>query len=383
MAKLKFCPVKIILLIIYLFINNLFVYKYSARSTVNPFAASIIYMAFAILLLIILWRQFEIKISAPNQRKLYFGFVIICVIGLIILMRHFDPNQIHIGRYPALHDWISRLLNGQYPYESTIKTSGLPFLFILAMPFYFLGDLGYFQIFSFLLFSIIIFWRFSDKHGAFKCIVLLLASPIFLFEVAARSELISNMIIVIAFLYILEKTIDKANRTEFILLAIFAGLLLSTRAVVGLILAIYITHIFKNDIKNALLFIFYMLIGFVATLLPFVIWDYSKFIQYSPFAIQASYAPVWLIVIALGASIAIGIFTRRSNGRVLDPPLQASVAIILFAVVAAAFLLTVRNIGWTSAVVGSGFDISYFGFALPFSVIYLSQDNRVGTKITS
>ena len=368
MPKSKFGPLKISLFFIYVISNILFIYKYSARSSFNPFIASIIYLIFATLLFIVLWRKNEFNITPLVQNWLYFGFIIIGAIGLIILMRHFDPNQIHIGRYPALHDWISRLLAGQFPYESTMRTSGLPFLFVLAMPFYILGDLGYFQIFSFVIFALILFWRFHNSWGSLRCLILLLTSPIFIFEIATRSELISNMIIVIAYLFILEKSYDKKNQPAFILLAICGGLLLSTRAIVALILAAFIFHLFKNDIKRGIVFTVLLIAGYVATLLPFIIWDYSQFMQFSPFAIQASYVPTWLIIIAFAVSIISGILAKRSKA------VYVSIAIILFSVVSIAFLMTVIRIGWNDAIVGSGFDISYFGFALPFLMVYLGLD---------
>lgn len=364
MLARKFISIETILLSVYALSNALFVYKYSARLTINPLLASFAYLVFLILLLVILYRNQTLKIPIVLQRRLFIAFVLTCAVALAVLMRQFDPAQFRIGRYNALHDWISRLLAGQFPYASTANPSGMPFIFILALPFYFLGDLGLFQIFAFLLFAAAVYKRSSNNlQSALGAVVLLLLAPIFIFEVVTRSELISNMICIIIYLEVLEILIPRAKPVSLAILGIGAGLLLSTRLVGALILGCFLMHLFKRKIGSGILFLIFISAGFLATLLPFVIWDREAFMR--PLQIQSSYAPAWLIVAALMISIIAGALARTPKAA------YTSIALTLFSAVAAAFLITVSSEGWAAAVTGSGFDISYFGFPLPFLLLSL------------
>jgi hypothetical protein len=240
----------------------------------------------------------------------------------------------------------------------------MPFIFVLALPFYFLGDLGLFQIFGFLLFAAAVYKRSSNNvQSALAAIVLLLLAPIFLFEVVTRSELISNMICIIIYLEVLEILIPRAKPVSLALLGIGAGLLLSTRLIGALVFGCFLMHLFRRKIGNGIYFLFFMAVGFLATLLPFVIWDREAFMR--PLQIQSSYAPAWLIVAALMISIIAGALARTTKA------VHATIALTLFSTVAATFLITVSSVGWASAVSGSGFDISYFGFPLPFLLLSL------------
>jgi len=349
---------------IYALANALFVYKYSARLTINPLLASFAYVILLILLFVVLYRNQALKIPIAIQRRLFIAFVLLCAIALAVVMRQFDPGQFRIGRYNALHDWISRLLDGQFPYASTANPSGMPFIFVLALPFYFLGDLGLFQIFGFLLFAAAVYKRsFNNLQSAFRTVVLLLLAPIFLFEIVTRSELISNIIIIIIYLGVLEISIPRARPVSLALLGVGAGLLLSTRLIGALIFGCFLMHLFKRKIGSGILFLIFMAAGFLATLLPFIIWDREAFMR--PLLIQSSYAPAWLIIAALMVSIIAGALARTPKA------VYVSIAFTLFSAVAAAFLITVSSVGWASAVIGSGFDISYFGFPLPFLLMSL------------
>jgi len=350
-----------VLLSIYIFVNELFVYKYACRVFTSPLMPCLIYMAIAIAMIFLLFRNYSIEIPQSTLKTAYIALVVICAIALAVLMRQFDPAQIKVARYDALHEWISRLLGGEFPYSSPVKPSGLPFLFALALPFYIAGDLGYFQIFGFLLFSAIVYYRFSgDAKMMYRPIIPLIMSPVFLFEVAARSELITNMIIIIAYLVLVEYSLNSKKRISPIILGIGAGLLLSTRAIAVLILAPCLIYYFKRGSEGRALFIVSMILGFAVTLLPFVLWSPKSFTANNPLLIQSSYSPVWLNVLALTASVLTGLFSKTMRA------VYTSVSLILFLAVFVPFLIKVSYIGWYSALVESGFDISYFCFSIPF-----------------
>ncbi len=361
-------------LAIYVLINLLFVYKYVYRITSNYWLISLLYLVMVFLIISLLMRNEELKISESSQNLIYFSVIVILAGLLIILMLHFDPHKIRVGRYPALLDWISRLFHSQFPYHAKTNPSGFPFLFVIAMPFYFLGDLGSLQIFGFCIFSILIFLKHRDNGiNRFKLILLLTTAPIFLYEVIVRSDLISNMIIVMFYLAVFESMANKTNRLTSTLLGLLGGFLLSTRGIVLLIYILFFGFQLKRKFKNAGWFFPSILVGFLLTLLPFLTWNWKLFWHLGPFARQLNQIPPAGVILSVACcaycAIKVGSFRR----------IYSAISFILFGVVGIAFLLAVIHLGWNEAVLKDGFDISYFSFSLPFLLISLdlSQSNKI------
>lgn len=356
---------------IYGLINALFVYKYTARITSQPWAMSLLYLILIGLFIIFLYHITEFKFSSKAQNLIYL-FMIVCVaILLTILMFQFDPGKIRVGRYPALYDWITELLNSEFPYASHTRPSGFPFLFIMAMPFYFLGDLGFFQIFSFLLFAFIVYLRHRmERENRFRVVFLLVTSPLFLYEIVVRSDLFSNMVVIMLYLAILEIYLPKMRGLALCLLGIMGGLLLSTRGIVLLIYIPVLAYLFRGQIVKGSYFFLSMLVGFSLTLIPFLIWDFDYFINFGPFSVQLSYVTSWLLILSIAVSVYCAL-TIRSLTRIIS-----SISFVLFGVICVAFIMAVLGFGWFQTVLGDGFDISYFCFTLPFLLISLDLSEK-------
>ncbi|UCD93668.1 MAG: hypothetical protein JSU69_07810, partial [Candidatus Zixiibacteriota bacterium] len=120
----------------------MFVLKYAPDFSLNPGIAVPAYIIFCACLALAASASYAHHLSNKTRRILYFGLAAAGAIGLTILMFRFDPATIAVGRFPALRDWIEKLLDGEFPYLSGVRPSGFPFLFMIAMPFYFIGDLG-------------------------------------------------------------------------------------------------------------------------------------------------------------------------------------------------------------------------------------------------
>jgi hypothetical protein len=279
-------------------------------------------------------------------------------------MFQFDPARIAVGRYPAMYEWITRLLSGEFPYASSVNPSGFPFLFVLAIPFYILGDLGLFQIFSFLVFALIIHLGCSKNDlSRYRVILLLCAAPIFLFEIVVRSDLFSNVVMVMLYLVIFQLYSRNREYIFVILLGLGGGLLLSTRGVVLLIYIIFFLYMIRKHEFKYGVFIISMLAGFFFTLAPFLIWNTDHFIESGPFAIQLSYIPGWVFILSIIASVICGLSIKSLRG------VYTAISVMLFGVVFIAFVISIINFGLTESVLGDRFDISYFSFALPFLLI--------------
>ena len=358
-------------LTVYGLINTLFVYKYAARITSHPWITSLLYLALLSLLALLLYRKTELRLSPATENLVYFCMIVLFAVALSLVMSHFDPQKIRVGRYPALQDWISRLFDSEFPYNSHTRPSGFPFLFVMAMPFYLLGDVGFFQVFTFLIFAGLVYFRHGEQTtNRLRCILLLVFAPVFLYEVVVRSELFSNMIMVILYLAILEMVGRKMSLIALISLGLAGGLLLSTRGIVLLVYILVLGYFLKRKVVPHGLFFLSVFAGFLVSLAPFLIWDWSQFIELGPFFRQLSLLPISLLALSIASCIycALRIGSLRK--------IYSAVSFILFAVVLVAFIIKVLDYGWHQAVLGDGFDISYFAFAVPFLLISLNFRQR-------
>jgi hypothetical protein len=356
---------------IYIFINVLFVWKYASDRIHYSLILSLIYIVTISIFLFLVLREYRTNLSASVQNRIYFSAVVFLACILTVLMFHFDPGKIAVGRYPAMHDWITRLLHGEFPYASSVNPSGLPFLFILAIPFYILGDLGFLQIFSFLMLAFIAHIE-SGKSDLFKfrAMLLLIMAPIFLFEIVVRSDLFSNMVIVMLYLVIFRLYNRNVGFIFPLLSGVAGGLLLSTRGVVSIIYIIFFLFMIREHRFKYGLFILSMLAGFIITLAPFLIWNADYFIGSGPFAIQLSYIPGWVFILSIIASVICGLIVRSFEA------VYKSITVTLFGVVFVAFTISTMSFGLTESVLGDRFDISYFSFAMPFLLLSLSRSGE-------
>jgi hypothetical protein len=241
----------------------------------------------------------------------------------------------------------------------------------MAMPFYLLGDLGLFQIFSFLIFAGLAYVRYPGQPmSRLSSVFLLISAPVFLYEVVVRSELLSNMVIVMLYLSILETVGRRMSLSASILLGLAGGLLLSTRGIVLLIFVLVLGYLFRKKVVTHGLFYLSLVAGFVVSLLPFAIWDWKRFMSLGPLSKQLSFLPIWLSALCIVCCAYLTLKIGSLRGA------YSAVSLTLFAVVLAAFSISVLNYGWHQAVLKDGFDISYFAFAVPFLLISLNFRKR-------
>ncbi|MCX6827022.1 MAG: hypothetical protein NTV06_07140 [candidate division Zixibacteria bacterium] len=328
----------------------------------------------AILIILFIFKAYSLNARFLVSEYRYFIMVGLIAVILTILFSQFDPSQIHVGRFPAINEWNAKILKLEFPYGSSTNPSGFPFLFILAMPFYLLGDVGFLQSFSFVVFAFVLYllWP-NDMMKRIRCLILLLAAPPFMYEISVRSELFSNMSLIILFLTLLELHKDWGRPLHSAVFGFAGGLLLSTRGIVFLIYIIFLGFALRTKPLKRLIFVLSLIGGFLLTILPFAIWNFECFKSHGPFAIQISYIPIWLLVVATIISIVAAIKIRSLK--------QTYVATVLAlgGVIMTVFVLSMVKNGLYNAVRGDEFDISYFCFVLPFLLIAwsLPEENWV------
>lgn len=351
--------------VFYLFVNALFIWKYSVHFAVDVRLTIPVYILLGYIVLRLVFSD------GPSEKTIFgrgwfFTIVVAAgVIGIIVLMVVFDPEQIAVGRHPALNEWLADLLAGRFPYSPEGRPSGFPFLFILALPFYFLGDTGLLQLLGWVCFALVLNRLYDHDGGARTSLMTaFLCSPLFLYEAAVRSELLANMMIVLLYAVICRKKLRAESSSMTLILAgLIGGSLLSTRGIVLVIFIIFFGSIVRHLGWRSGLFFGSLAGGFVLTLIPFIIWDFELFRAYGPFAIQLLYAPFWLLILVLPAAFLTAVYVRSGSGIYL------AAAFILFGVIFIPFVISSIQYGFRETILGDGFDISYFAFALPFLLI--------------
>jgi hypothetical protein len=354
--------------------NSLFVWKYAGRHG----------LALAAILYFLVFLLFAKYLSIhPNRTEGFFNrerFIwFLAFIGfLAILAVYLVPAHSRVARLPAIEEWVGRLLHGQFPYGGSTNASGFPVLFLVALPFYFAGNIGLLEVIGILLFGILILEvdKFNIRASWSRLLILVLLPTVY-YEVITRSELFFNMSLALALIIVTDKYLNvHKNDSKFFISAIGFGLVLSTRLIVAPLYAIFVIYKFKKNIVRGVVFSVTVILIFALTLLPFLLWNSDSFISQGPFRMQFAYLPEWGVVVIFFASIVFGFMSREIRD------VSAFAGITIFCAVALAFLWAVYQIGITQVVSKDGFDIGYFILSAPFLLLGLRFDDAEDVSLS-
>lgn len=295
---------------------------------------------------------------------------VIGIIGMFVLQQSIDPMSINVDRWSAIHNFLDKLLQGEYPYAAKTHLNGygspFPVWQVFHLPFYFLGNVGLSIIFVFVLFLLSV-WNMNNK-ACFRVIVFLFMSPAFWYEVAVRSDILTNFLFcctIMNLLYLRQITLEK--NTYFV--AIICGLLLSTRISVAVPLAVMF---FKSFCSLPWLkkfgFLLTVLLVFALTFVPFLFYEQGEmlfFFQYNPFILQTRQGNLIMFLFL----IPIGIYFSM-NWTNYVRCMEYSAYMLGLLVLLTYISTFINNKDWTF----QGFyDITYLNMMLPFLVMALQE----------
>jgi hypothetical protein len=306
----------------------------------------------------------------PCGRRVRWGLVGASVVVQVACLVAVSPETLRVDRWSAMTSFNNAVLNGTFPYaERTHLGSplwGLPAAYLVGLPFQWLGDVGYLQVAVFLLFALACRRLYSDRYDVSPALALLATSPLFLWEVAVRSDLTSNALFVVLVLFLCELWRDRKTPGRMAFVGGLIGLLACTRVVLLAPLTVYLATYFRRDEARAGLALAVAATGAAAAVLvPFVLWSPALFADNNPFVFQMALSPIPLRVGVVVMCLAAGLAIRDFGTQCLAGGL------VLLGGVAAAFCTRAATTGWSRALFDSGFDISYFDLALPFLVVPL------------
>ena len=368
-----------IVIVLYAIINAIFVDKYSARIIEWHTILSFVYMLGICALSITLPRIVQ-KLKHPHYWLLGIS---ISFLGLGIAIQYsIDPLTIQVDRWSAIHNFLEGMLQGIYPYGQQTHLGGygspLPVWQLVHLPFYVMGNVGL-SIFAVIGLFIYTINKTRGMQVALAATLLLILSPTCWYEIAVRSDLITNILLVTIIVeWLMYYQISLSKRT--VSLAILSGLLLSTRLVAVIPLAVIYGYEFLTmGWKKQSIFLGISLLTFGLTLVPFLLWEGSTlfFFEYNPFVLQTRQGSGYSLLIFTAIAVSITLYMkedRRMRLTITGGLLTCLVTIAFFE------KMWAENL-WNE-LFSPTFDITYLSMALPFYLVEIASSCKK-SKLTS
>lgn len=370
--KRIFIPETAGLILLFILVNSLFIYKYGVRQElINPL---FIIIAYPFCLFLLLFIAGSIRIPHRYLDRLYAGLVIILFLFSVAVNLHVDGAALNVDRWSALDSAISSLLNGQYPYMATDhlggRSSHLTTLLLIGIPFHLLGDVGYLQSFSFLFFAWVIRKTISNRRARIVGIMLLWLSVSWLWELWVKSDLMSNFLIVTGIICLWQKGYPANQPGKIAFLGALSALMLFTRMVVVIPLLLFLLKGFSgSSLRGKIIFLGSSLV--TSLLLVFMVMkDYpggGLLAEYNPLILQSGQLPMAVGVMSVIITIPFAYKVTSQKRLINYSVLLLSVPVII------SFAISMVRYGFGGIINDSAFDISYFNIFIPFLIISVTR----------
>ncbi|ARV15574.1 hypothetical protein [Polaribacter sp. SA4-12] len=282
-----------------------------------------------------------------------------------------DGNSINSDRWSAMEATIRGVLNGEYPYklkDHLGKTSSnLPGLFYLGLPFYLLGNVSLLQPFVFLIISLLIFKSRILIDKKLTLIFLLIASPAYLWEVIAKSDLLSNIILLVLFLILWDYKFKNNYFKLPFLLSFFCAFFILTRGIVAIPLTLFLFREFLNtSISKKLKFSFGLVFFIILISFPFLLTlpDFEIIKEHNPFNHQTRFTPKWVQIFFIVLPFILAIKIKKIHQVIFQSLILFTLLLFL------SFVFEIIDEGFKNTLYKSYFDISYLTMAMPFAILY-------------
>lgn len=354
-------------------INLLFINKYLCRITdfagIGTFIMLILYIGIWIV-------KDKIKLSDRWCNRFNKSAILVFFLLSIIVFKTITPESLIVDRWSVISSFWKASFNHEYPYSAISHLGNppgpMPVYFILALPFYLLGEIGYMSLFA--LFLFIFFIEKLKISAAVKLwnSLFLIGSAYFLWEIVCRSTIFFNSTIILGCIIWFNSIDKQENRKSLYFWAVAIGLSLSTRSVFAIPVIISSLAALRRkevSIKNMIIVLLIAGTVFFVTFLPFLIFSPENFFRINPFITQSSllmpfYFSVCFIILAIGTS-----FLCKSGN---DDYFYSG--LVLFLTILGYFIYHIIKRGFTSAYYSSISDISYFILCAPFLQYYILRE---------
>ena len=360
-------------------INVLFVAKYSARISERvAFVATLSAVIFYYALLRLLIPYYIYKRSEGQgawSKRIAWGLCLVAFAGMLAVQYAIDPYGIQVDRWSALHFPIENLLGGIYPYSASTHLGGnaspFPVWQILHIPFYLLGNVGL----SFFAAAALFLWSCWKEKGRDKALIvsLLMCSSVAVwYEVAVRSDLITNFLLLAAIINLVFSRMSQAwveRRMWWIACAV--GLLACTRILVLIpITVLLLPYFIRLNLRSQVCVSLLMLVIFALTFVPFALWDWQAFyyFQNNPWSLQTWQGNLLDFILFVPITVFLALNYKGCGFRY-----YRNSALMLAVFVAVTFVHNMYQ-GENWDLFSSSYDITYFSSALPFCMLGILRE---------
>lgn len=367
-----------------LFISTLFTVKYASRYT-GPYAG----VAMALLIAAIqvffwrnkyaLWQNNGISRFTPGQHLFIdTSLFVMLILASLVAFRFVPAETLNVDRWEVIQLFWNAYFDGHYAYDTKSgmgNTPGpMPFYFLLALPFYLSGELGFLSIAGLLTFYMVIRRVKTPPLLTTTMILLVIASPPVLWEVITRSNIFFNAsLILLSMVYFFGVSDHNAIKNRLVT-GVLCGLLLSTRNVFVMCYAIMFFYAVKQRLMtmpSMMVTATVALATFAASFLPFVAGHFSDFLQVNPFVVQSTVLiPLSWSLTIVAASLFLFLLCKDQ----LDVFFYSGMALFLTIILHVVYQSLRSNLH--AAIFDSRADISYFLLGAPFLLYYALQTSR-------
>lgn len=365
-------------IIILLFINFIFSYKYSLRYTEFAIYLSIILLIFQLFIF-----QFSNKICLTNKLKNIICYALFSfLVGLVFISHIAVPIEfLNVDRWSVISSFLTELYNGNYPYFAKSHSGNypgpMPIYYLIASPFHLMGELSILSCLGYCILTALLIKKVNVNENIKFLLFYMFTSVYLIWEITTRSNLFTFTILT---LLVLDEVINLNNKNtlKFHVLAVLTGLVLSTRSIYILpYMIFFISSLTNKEItfKKLFLFLSIALVAFVSTFIPFIYFFYDDFFTMNPFIIQSSFLiPKLYPLIFILISILLAFLVKNKIDKFFYSGLSLFIAILIYA------FYHLFNSGYEVSFINSKIDISYFIFCIPFLIKYLMGNSKQEKK---
>ncbi len=353
-------------------ISFLFTLKYASRHIEYALLIAILITGLSS---IFLYYKKQIGLFEKRPRVISYGLVLIFVGLATYVFSKINVHDLMVDRWSVISSFWEAAFAGDYPYSAKSHLGNppgpMPVYHLLALPFYLLGELGYFSLLGLLILVFLIQKRPGAKTYKICLLLFLVSAPFYLWEVSTRSNIFTTGILIVwvlsAFLFR-----KKYSGWLWFLNAMALGLLLSTRAIFSIPYIIVFMYTLRNKEVNLVQLSKYLgvaVLAFSASFLPLILTYPDQFFELNPFIIQSTFLIPFSYTLLFLAMAFVASFWVRSKQDVFfwsGLVLYASIGIYMF--------YNLYHRGLDEFFNGEYADLSYFIFCVPFFLWYLLEN---------
>lgn len=352
---------------LFVVINFIFCVKYSSRVTDWHLLFSILFSGvyFAI------WKYKSHFAKIPLLSTMNVVLLGFFLLGSYYGLTKIPVESLNVDRWSVITSFWDTYFSGEYAYFAKAHTGNppgpMPFYFILAFPFYALGELGLFSLLGIVAFYFLLKYSKIQNYIITSVLLLLFISIFYLWEIFSRSNVFINGVLVLFSIVYFNKE-EKLTMKRIVITAILTGLLMSTRNVFAIPYIITFLFAWRTGRitfgKLALLGAIAILM-FGITFLPFVIGHFQDFRIMNPFLVQSTFLiPFGYTIGFILLAVLFGLKCTKVENVYFFSGLTLFISIAIY------FVYHFINTGFDETYFGSVGDVSYFILGVPFLLYY-------------